>query len=135
MTQTYRYGLIGIGSNIQLGRRGGHVEWDNANTVYKFYEPDNATLSNIRVSSIPVDANDAESKDYVDSVVAGLSPKEPVRAATTAPGTLALDFENGDVIDGVTLATGDRILIKDQVTATENGLYIVNASGAPNPNH
>jgi hypothetical protein len=57
--------------------------------------------------------------------------KEPVRAATTAAGTLATDFENGDAIDGVTLATGDRILVKNQASATENGIYVVNASGAP----
>lgn len=57
--------------------------------------------------------------------------KLPVVAATTAAGTLATDFENGDVIDGVTLATGDRILIKNQATASENGVYTVNATGAP----
>lgn len=54
-----------------------------------------------------------------------------VRAATTANGTLASDFEAGDVIDGVNLAAGDYILIKDQTTATENGIYIVETTGAP----
>jgi len=57
--------------------------------------------------------------------------KTPVRAATTTNGTLATDFENGDTIDGVVLATGDRILLKDQTSGVENGLYIVNATGAP----
>lgn len=57
--------------------------------------------------------------------------KEPVRVATTANGTLSTAFENGDTVDGVTLATGDRILIKNQTTASENGIYTVNASGAP----
>jgi hypothetical protein len=55
----------------------------------------------------------------------------PVRVATTTSGTLASSFENGDTIDGVTLATADRILIKNQVTTSENGVYTVNASGAP----
>lgn len=54
-----------------------------------------------------------------------------VRVATIANGTLASDFENGDTIDGITLSTGDRILIKDQTTPIENGVYIVNVSGAP----
>lgn len=54
-----------------------------------------------------------------------------VRCATTAAGTLASSFENGDSIDGVTLATGDWILIKDQAAPADNGVYIVNASGAP----
>ena len=57
--------------------------------------------------------------------------KENVVVATTAAGTLATSFENGDTIDGVVLATGNRILIKDQSTASENGVYTVNASGAP----
>lgn len=57
--------------------------------------------------------------------------KDSVRAATTAAGTLASSFENGDTVDGVTLATNDRILIKDQASGAENGLYTVNASGAP----
>lgn len=76
-------------------------------------------------------ATQKATKTYVDAKVAGLSWKQPVRAATTAPLTLASDFENGDTIDGVTLATGDRILIKDQSSGTENGIYTVNASGAP----
>lgn len=57
--------------------------------------------------------------------------KAPVRASTTTNGTLASDFENGDTIDGIILSTGDRILIKDQTVQTENGIYTVNASGAP----
>ena len=57
--------------------------------------------------------------------------KQSVRVATTAAGTLASDFENGDTIDGVTLATGNRILIKNQGTGSENGIYTVNATGAP----
>ena len=44
---------------------------------------------------------------------------------------MATSFENGDTVDGVVLATGDRILLKDQATASENGAYTVNASGAP----
>ena len=40
-------------------------------------------------------------------------------------------FENGDIIDGVTLSTGDRILIKKQSTSSENGIYVVKSSGAP----
>lgn len=79
----------------------------------------------------PVASSDAATKGYVDSVAEGLKPKTAARVATTAPGTLASDFENGDTVDGITLVTGDRILIKDQSSAAENGIYTVNASGAP----
>lgn len=61
----------------------------------------------------------------------GIDPKASVRVATTANGTLATAFENGDTVDGVVLATGDRILLKNQTTGAENGVYTVNASGAP----
>jgi hypothetical protein len=76
-------------------------------------------------------ATQKAAKAYIDSKVAGLSWKQAVRAATTVPGTLASSFENTDTIDGVVLVTGDRILIKNQATGSENGIYVVNASGAP----
>lgn len=79
----------------------------------------------------PSAGTDAANRNYVDAAVAGLNWKQSVRAASTAAVTLATAFENGDTIDGVTLATGDRILIKDQSSQTENGIYTVNASGAP----
>lgn len=67
----------------------------------------------------------------ITAATEGKAWKDPVRVATTAAGTLATSFENGDAIDGVTLITGDRILIKDQASGAENGIYIVAASGAP----
>ena len=79
----------------------------------------------------PTDATDAATKSYVDSAAQGIDWKASVRAATTANVTLASDLENGDVLDGVTLATGDRVLVKDQSTGSENGIYVVKASGAP----
>ncbi len=79
----------------------------------------------------PSASTDAATKGYVDAIKQALDIKDSVRAATTVAGTLASSFENGDVIDGVTLTTGDRILIKDQAAGAENGIYTVNASGAP----
>lgn len=79
----------------------------------------------------PVSGTDAANKTYVDNAITGLDAKASVKAATTSAGTLATSFENGDTVDGVTLTTGDRILIKNQATGGENGIYIVAASGAP----
>jgi hypothetical protein len=79
----------------------------------------------------PTDATDAATKAYVDSAAQGIDWKASVRAATTAAVTLASGLENGDTLDGVTLATGDRILVKNQATGSENGIYVVKASGAP----
>ena len=79
----------------------------------------------------PTGDADAANKGYVDGVAQGLKVKDSVVATTTANGTLSSAFANGQSIDGVTLQTGDRILIKDQTTASQNGIYNVNASGAP----
>jgi hypothetical protein len=93
----------------------------------------NIDLDNNKIVNLadPSSATDAANKQYVDNVARGLSWKQGVRVATTTNGTLASAYENGDSVDGVTLATGDRILIKDQSSASENGIYTVNASGAP----
>ena len=53
-----------------------------------------------------------------------------VRAASTANVTIASGIANGSTLDGVTLATGDRVLLKNQSTGSQNGTYIVPASGA-----
>lgn len=76
-------------------------------------------------------ASDAVNLQQLQDQVMSTSWKEEVRAATTAAVTLATGLENGDVIDGVTLATNDRILVKDQAAGAENGIYTVNVSGAP----
>jgi hypothetical protein len=91
------------------------------------------SLNSQRLTSLadPSGNQDAATKAYVDSVAQGLDAKASVIAATTVAGTLASSFENGDTIDGVVLATNDRILIKNQVTGSQNGIYTVNASGAP----
>lgn len=69
--------------------------------------------------------------DIVNPAIAGLSWKQAVRVASAAAGTLATDFDNGSTVDGVAIATGDRILLKNQAAAAENGIYVVVASGAP----
>ena len=78
-----------------------------------------------------VAADDAATKGQVDVSQAGLDAKYACRVATTANGTLASAFANGQTVDGVTLVTGNRILIKDQTAGEYNGIYTVNASGAP----
>ncbi len=54
-----------------------------------------------------------------------------VYVSTTAAGTLATSFANGQTVDGIVLATGNRILIKNQASGIENGVYTVNVAGAP----
>jgi ribosomal protein L24 len=79
----------------------------------------------------PANATDAVTKAYVDAVTEGLHIHPSVLAATTANVALSTALENGDTLDGITLATNDRILVKNQTTTSENGIYVVQASGQP----
>ena len=91
----------------------------------------NMNSQTIEGLAAPVNGTDAANKTYVDAITQGLSWKDSVRVATTTAGTLASDYENGDTVDGVTLATNDRILIKDLAAGASNGIYVVQATGAP----
>ena len=130
MANVKNYGLRGVGSDVQMGKSGGRLVYDSGNTLFKFTESDGSTLAKIQVAD-PTGANDAVSKGYLDGVTQGLDIKASVRAASTGNVNLSTDVANGSTLDGVTLATGDRILLKDQTTGSENGIYVVAASGAP----
>lgn len=103
-----------------------------AKNIHVDYNMQNNKITNL---GAPSAADDAATKTYVDTLIAsaaaGLSWKDSVRVATTAAGTLASSFENGDTVDGVALVTGNRILIKNQAAPEENGIYVVQASGSP----
>ena len=104
------------------------------NKLNELAAPDGAvSMASQKITNLadPTADNDAANKAYVDGVAQGLDVKDSCKVATTQAQTLASEFENGDQIDGITLVTNDRILIKDQSTASENGIYKVNASGAP----
>jgi hypothetical protein len=78
----------------------------------------------------PSSSSEAATKNYVDNLVTGLRTRVIARVASTANVVIASALENGDVIDGVTLATGNRVLLKNQTTTSQNGLYTVVASGS-----
>ena len=84
---------------------------------------------NISVATPTTDGH-AATKGYVDAARSGLDVKQSVRVASVAPVAIASALEAGDIIDGVTLVAGDRVLLKDQSTASENGIYVAVASGA-----
>jgi len=101
--------------------------------THAFTPASDLSMAGFKLTSLgtPTASTDAANKSYVDSVAQGLDTKASVVAATTTNGTLATAFANGQVVDGVTLTTSDRILIKNQTDQTVNGIYTVNASGAP----
>ncbi|QDH91745.1 hypothetical protein SEA_PHRAPPUCCINO_70 [Mycobacterium phage Phrappuccino] len=86
-------------------------------------------LQNQRIEAVasPASPTDAANKSYVDNLVKGQVWKVGVRVASTtnvdilAPGT---------VIDGITLANGDSILLKNQSSETDNGIYVYTSASA-----
>lgn len=96
----------------------------------------------------PVNAQDAATKAYVDSVATGLEILQPVRASTT--GNLSATYNNGTAgvgatltnngtqaalaLDGVNLSTSDRVLVKNQTSQLQNGIYTVTTVGDSSTN-
>jgi hypothetical protein len=118
--QTSLFGLASIGGaadfTINAGGANGNVILapTGAGTI-------NASGSPITNLPLPIAASDATSKSYVDSVAAGLKPKEQVVVASTAD----IDITTGGLltIDSVVLSAGQRVLVKDQSLPEENGIY------------
>jgi len=87
--------------------------------------PSTAAFTTATATNQPVGNNDLTNKLYVDAAIVGISWKQPVRTATTANITLS----GAQTIDAVAVVAGDRVLVKDQTSAAENGIYVV-AAGA-----
>ena len=96
-------------------------------TVSKLVKRD--ASGNAKVAT-PTDAAHIATKGYVDAARQGLDVKQSVRVSTVGAINISADLEAGDLIDGVTLVAGDRVLVKDQSTATENGIYVAVAAAA-----
>lgn len=80
-------------------------------------------LQSQKITSLadPSAATDAANKQYVDNVARGLAWKAPVRAAST---TNINTTSPGATLDGVTLVVNDRVLLKDQTTSAQNGIWV-----------
>lgn len=86
--------------------------------------------SKITGLATPTADTDAANKGYVDAARSGLDVKASVRVATTTAVNIASDLESGDTVDGIELTTGDRVLVKNQSSGSENGIYVVQETGS-----
>ena len=90
------------------------------------------SMNSQKITSLatPTDSSDAATKAYVDGVAEGLQVHESARVYVGTNINLANALEAGDVIDGVTLVAGNRVLVNGQTTTSQNGIYVVQATGA-----
>ena len=86
---------------------------------------DFGSVSKILNLPSPTSAGDAVPKSYVDSAIEGLAWKDSVRVSTQ--GNIDLSAP-GATIDGITMASGDRVLVRSQTTQSQNGIYIWNGA-------
>jgi len=86
--------------------------------------PSSAAFTTATVSTAPVSGNDVVNKTYLDYFAAGLSWKQPVLCATT----VSISLTGLQTLDGVTVVAGDRVLVKNQSTASQNGIYLASAT-------
>ena len=92
----------------------------------------NLDAANFKITNLaaPTSSADAATKAYVDAVSEGLHVHAAARVYVALNIDLSTALEAGDVIDGVTLAEGNRVLVNGQTTQSQNGVYVVQASGA-----
>ena len=94
----------------------------------------NPTLAGVHTlnvtSSLQVNGATVATTSYVDDLVQGRSWLAPVLVASTATVDIDNDLQDGSTLDGVGLASNDRVLLKNQTSALQNGVYLVVASGS-----
>jgi len=133
INSTYKDGATGTASLRTLGSGAQQALAGNTPLNSIAVPTGSVSLNSQRITNLLVDGStastDAVTKGYVDTVAQGLDPKQSCRAATTGNLTGALGGAAPNVLDGVTLAANDRVLVKDQSSQAVNGVYIVNTVG------
>lgn len=115
------FSLDGIGQNVQFGKNSGRIKFDSVNG-FEVRDSSDSALATLLIAD-GTSNNSAVTKSYVDGLVQGLSVKGSARAATTANITLSGE----QTIDGVSVVSGDRVLVKNQSAPANNGIYVASA--------
>lgn len=128
MSQIKNYGIIGVGSSLQFGKQGSVLTYNSTTNKFGFYDKTQTSLVALQVAD-PVADSDVATKSYVDASAQGLSVKDSVAAASAGTNYKVGSPVTGTlVIDGYTVKNNDRIILKDQTDATQNGIYVADVT-------
>lgn len=122
ITNTGVTSIAGTANQVNVSAATGGITLSLPQAIHTAAKP---SFAQVGLAADPVNALDAVTKQYVDNLAAGIEVKTSVRAATTANITLS----GVQTVDGVAVVAGDRVLVKNQATASQNGIYIA-AAGA-----
>ena len=136
-----QFDLAGVYTDLQIGKKSNFISSSANSGALTVQASDNSTLANLFVAE-PTAPSHAATKNYVDNAIQGLDIKSEAQAATTA--NITATYNNGTagvgatlttvaaslVVDGYTVVNGDRIIVKNQTDATQNGIYTVSGVGS-----
>lgn len=120
ITNTGVLAITGTANQVIASASTGNITLSLPQNIHSGATP---TFASVTVGADPTLPLQLATKQYVDNAVEGLSPKQGVRVGTTA--NIAF---NATVIDGVTLISGNRVLVKNQTIPAENGIYVFDGS-------
>jgi len=119
------YNQTGLGTSVEYGKGGARVR--DSTGVVEFRDNADAAFAQARCAD-PTTLDDVVNLRTLQNAQAGLFWKEPARLATTADINIA---SPGASFDGVAAANGDRILVKNQIAQSQNGVYIFDTGSTP----
>ncbi len=131
MADLKNFSQSGVGPDVQFGKGGDRIKFSTDHLEAR--NAADTLFTDIYVNLNPGDPQAATSKSYVDAIATGLTVQEAVPAASTVNliNWIAGQFTSqSNILDGVALIVDQKILIKDQSTLRENGIYIVSSVGS-----
>jgi len=122
------YTQTGLAGSVELSKGGARIKSDSGQMEIR--NNADSALATLSIAD-GTQQTDAVTLAQLEAHSLGLSWKDAVRVTASTDGAIATAYESGDTVDGIVLNQDDRIALIGQTVGSENGIYVVQASGAP----